>query len=104
MAIKWAVCNQFQDYLLYSPNVQVYTDNNSLVYVLSSAKLSTTRQRWVNELADFNLQIHYKPGRNHQDAFSRFPENAHQYTSREEHSSINGIFEKVKTQSQNEGA
>ena len=74
------------------------------MYVLSSAKLSATSQRWMNELANFNLQIHYKPGRNHQDAFSRFPENTHLYTSRAEHSSINAIFERVKIQSQNEGA
>ena len=53
---------------------------------LSSAKLSTTGQRWVNKLADFNLEIHYKLGRNHQDndALSHFPENIHQYTSKAE--------------------
>ena len=67
LALKWAVCNQFRDYLLYGPKVEVYTDSNPPVYVLSSAKFSPTGQRWVNELADFNLQIHYKPRRNHQD-------------------------------------
>ena len=53
-----------------------------------------------------NLQIHYKPGRNHQDAaaLSRFPENIHQHTSRAEQSSINAIFEGVQTQSANEEA
>ena len=77
-----------------------------LVYILSSEKLSTTGQRWVNELADFNLKIHYIPSRNHQDAdaLSRFPENIHQYTSRAEQSSINAIFEGVQTQSENEEA
>ena len=104
MALKWAVCNQFRDYLLYAPKVEVYTDNNPLVHVLSSAKLSVTGQRWVNKLADFNLQIHYKPGRNHQDAdaLSRSPENIHQYISRAEQSSINAILEGVQTQSENE--
>ena len=60
----------------------------------------------MNELADLNLQIHYKPGRNHQnaDALSRFPENIHQYTSRAEQSSINAIFEGIQTQSKNEEA
>ena len=76
------------------------------MYVLSSANLSATGQQWVNELADFNLQIHYKPGRNHEvaDALSQFPENIHQYTSRAEQSSINAIFEGVQTQSANEEA
>ena len=86
--------------------LRLNTGNNPLVYVLSSAKLSATGQRWVNELADLNLQIHYKPGRNHQDAdaLSRFPENIHQYTSRAEQSSINAMFEGVQTQSENEEA
>ena len=106
MALKWAVCNPFRDYLLYAPKVEVYTDNNPLVYVLSSANLSATGQQWVNELADFNLQIHYKPGRNHEDAdaLSQFPENIHQYTSRAEQSSTNAIFEGVQTQSAKEEA
>ena len=41
-----------------APVVDVYTDNNPLVYVLSSAKVKTTGQRWVNQLADFNLTLH----------------------------------------------
>ena len=101
LALEWAVCN-----LLYAPKVEVYTDNNPLVYILSSAKLSATCQRWVNELVDSNLQIHYKPGRNHQDpdALSWFQENIHQCTSRAEPSSINAIFEGVQTRSEKEEA
>ena len=45
----------FQDYLLYAPVVDVCTDNNPLVYILSSVKLNATGQRWVNQLAYFNL-------------------------------------------------
>ena len=94
----------FEQKLLYATKVEVYTDSNRLVYFLSSAKLNTTGQWWVNELADFNWQIHYKPGRNHQDADARswFPEDIHQYTSRVEQSSINAIFEGVQTHSENE--
>ena len=35
----------------------------------------------VNELADFNFNIHYKPGRNNTDAdaLSRFPEDIKEY-------------------------
>ena len=97
LALKGAVCNQLRDYLLYALKVEVYTDNNPLLYVLLSEKLSATGQWWVNELADFNLQMHYKPGRRHQDAnaLSLFSENIHQYTSGVEQSSINAIFEGV---------
>ena len=83
LALKLAFCNQFQDYFLYAPKVEVYTGNSPLVYVLSSAKLSAIGQQWAIELVDFNLQIHYKSGRNHQNAnaVGQFPESIRQYTS-----------------------
>ena len=56
LSLKWAVCEQFRDYLTYAKHTEVYTDNNPLLYVLSSAKLNATGQRWVNELADFNIK------------------------------------------------
>ena len=81
LSLKWAVCEQFRDYLTYAKQIEVYTDNNPLLYVLSSAKLNATGQRWVNELADFNINIHYNPGRNNTDAdaLSRFPEDIKEY-------------------------
>ena len=53
----------------------VYTDNNPLTYVLTSAKLNAVGQRWVNELADFHFGIKYKPGKENIDAdyLSRHP-------------------------------
>ena len=44
LSLKWAVCEQFRDYLLYAKEVHVYTDNNPLLYILS-AKLNATGQR-----------------------------------------------------------
>ena len=41
LALKWAICDQFRDYLYYAPSFKLYTDNNPLTYVLSSAKLNT---------------------------------------------------------------
>ena len=70
LALKWAICNQFRDYLYYAPSFTVYTDNNPLTYVLSSAKLNATGLRWVNELADFNFTIRYRPGRVNTDVDS----------------------------------
>lgn len=75
LALKWAVCDHFRDYLYYAPHFTVYTDNNPLTYVLSTAKLNATGQRWVGELADFRFSIKYRPGRTNgdADALSRMP-------------------------------
>ena len=42
LALKWAVTEQSRDYLYYAPKFVVYTDNNPLTYVLTSAKLNAT--------------------------------------------------------------
>jgi hypothetical protein len=62
VALKWAVTERFHDYLYYAPYFDIFTDNNPLTYVMTTAKLDAARQRWVAELADYNFKIHYKPG------------------------------------------
>ena len=47
LALKWAVTEHFRDYLYYAPKFVVYTDNNPLTYVLSSAKLNAMGRRVV---------------------------------------------------------
>ena len=44
LALKWAVTERFHEYL-YVGNFEVYTDNNPLTYVLTTAKLDATGQR-----------------------------------------------------------
>ncbi|XP_019201938.1 uncharacterized protein LOC109195011 [Oreochromis niloticus] len=61
LALKWAVTEKFRDYLYYAPTFTVFTDNNPLTYILSSAKLNATGCRWVAELADFHFTIRYRP-------------------------------------------
>ena len=75
LALKWSVTEQFRVYLYYAPEFVVYTDNNPLTYVLTSAKLNATGLRWVGELADFNFEIRYRPGKLNVDAdsLSRLP-------------------------------
>ena len=63
LALKWAICDHFRDYLLYAPSFTVYTDNNPLTYVLSTAKLNACGMRWVGDLANFNFTIKYRPGK-----------------------------------------
>uniref|UniRef100_A0A8C6LDR0 Gypsy retrotransposon integrase-like protein 1 n=1 Tax=Nothobranchius furzeri TaxID=105023 RepID=A0A8C6LDR0_NOTFU len=75
LALKWAITEKFRDYLYYAPFFTVYSDNNPLTYVLSTAKLNATGSRWVAELADFNFTVKYRPGRENIDAdsLSRMP-------------------------------
>ena len=68
LALKWAVTERFSDYLCYGPPFTVYTDNNPLTYVMSSAKLNATGHRWVGELSDYQFTIKYKPGKLNGDA------------------------------------
>ncbi len=69
LALKWAVTERFSDYLKYSVSkFVVYTDNNPLTYVLTSAKLNATGLRWVADLAEFNFSIKYRPGKENVDA------------------------------------
>ncbi len=74
---------RFRDYLYYAPLFDVFTDNNPLTYVKTTAKLDATRQRWVAELADFNFTIHYKPGSTNQAAhtLSRMPLGINEFIS-----------------------
>ena len=75
LALKWSICEQFRDYLYYAPSFRVYADNNPLIYVLTSAKFNATGLCWISELADFNFDIRYCPGKTRvdADAFSTIP-------------------------------
>ena len=74
LALKWSVCEKFQDYL-YGNQFEVYTDSNPMSYVLTSAKLDATGHRWLAELSLYNFSIHYRPGTSNGDAdgMSRLP-------------------------------
>ena len=74
LALKWAVTDKFKDYL-YDSKFTVFTDNNPLTYVLSTAKLDATGHCWLAALAAFDFSIKYKPGVCNVDAdiLSRLP-------------------------------
>ena len=74
LALKWAVTQKFHDYL-YGSNFVVYTDNNPLTYILTSAKLDATGHRWVAALAAYNFSLKYRSGKENSDAdaLSRLP-------------------------------
>ena len=74
LALKWAISEKFREYLL-GHQFTVYSDNNPLSYIQTTAKLAAVEQRWASQLAHFNFDIKYRPGpRNRNaDALSRLP-------------------------------
>ena len=74
LALKWAVTEKFSDYLALK-HFSVLTDNNPLTYVLTSAKLDATGQRWASALGEYDFDITYRAGINNADAdgMSRYP-------------------------------
>ena len=57
LALKWAVVKKFHEYL-YGSTFDVYTDNNLLTYVLTTAS-----HCWVASLANYNFRLHYQAGK-----------------------------------------
>ena len=74
LALKWSVTERFHEYL-YGGHFEVYTDNNLLTYILTTAGLDATGQRWVVSLANYNLKVFYRNGKPNveADALSRIP-------------------------------
>ena len=63
LALKWAVTDQFHEYLYGSPKFDVFTDNNPLMYILTTAKLDATGHRWIASLGLYHFDLHYKPSK-----------------------------------------
>ena len=62
LALKWSVTERCREYL-YGGHFEVYTDNNPLSYILTTAKLDATGQRWVASQANYNCKIFYRRGK-----------------------------------------
>ena len=50
----------------------MYTDNNLLTYVLTTAKLDAASHCWVTSLANYNFRLHYQAGKTNIDADALF--------------------------------
>ena len=74
LALKWSVTECFHEYL-YGGKFDVYTDNNPLTYVLTTAKLDATGQHWIASLANYDFKIYYRSSKLNVDAdsLSRIP-------------------------------
>ncbi len=73
LALKWAVTEQFKDYLI-AQRFEVKTDNNPLTYVMTNPNLDACGHRWVAAMAPFNFSIKYLKGKENKaaDALSRY--------------------------------
>ena len=70
LPFKGYVTEKFHDYL-YGSSFEVITDNNTFTYILSTAKLDATGQRWVASLSDYNFTIKYRSSKKNADGLSR---------------------------------
>lgn len=61
LLLKWTIIEKFHDYL-YGAYFTVHTDNNPLMYVLTTAKLNATGHHWLSDLSVYNFDIIYRPG------------------------------------------
>ena len=74
LALKWAVTEQFHEYLQYQP-FTIWTDNNPLTYILMTPNLDALGHRWVAALAGYNMKLEYLKGSDNKiaDTLSRLP-------------------------------
>ena len=74
LALKWAVTEQFCEYLQYQP-FTVRMDNNLLTYILMMPNLDVLGHHWVAALARYNMKLDYLKGSDNKiaDTLSRLP-------------------------------
>jgi hypothetical protein len=48
---------------LYGQKCDVYTDHKSLKYIFTQLELNMRQQRWLELIKDYELEIHYHPGK-----------------------------------------
>src|SRR3954470_13694708 len=58
---------------LVSNHCEIYTDHQILKYLFTQPDLNLRQQRWLETIADFNMDTHYTPGKANvmADALSR---------------------------------
>ena len=64
--------NIWRHYLIGN-KCEIYTDHKSLKYIFTQLDLNLRQRRWLEEVKDYNVEIHYHPGKANlvADALSR---------------------------------
>ena len=75
LALKWAMTDQFKEYLWYKP-FTVRTDNNLLTCVMTTPNLDAIGHQWVAAMAGYDMAIEYLKGADNKvtDMMSRVPQ------------------------------
>ena len=62
----------WRHYLLGNP-VHIYSDHKSLKYIFTQSELNLRQRRWLELIKDYDLEVHYHPGKANvvADALSR---------------------------------
>ena len=66
LALRWAVVKKFHEYL-YGSTFDVYTDNNPLTYMLTTAMLDAGSHCWLASLSNYNFWLHYQARKTNMD-------------------------------------
>jgi len=69
----------------------IYTDHKSFKYIFTQPELNMRQQRWLELIKDYDLQVHYHPGKANvvADALSR---KAHCHSVQMEDSSLSHLM------------
>ena len=48
---------------MYGQRCDIYTDHKSLKYIFTQNELNMRQRRWLELVKDYDLEIHYHPGK-----------------------------------------
>ena len=59
--------------MLHGNKCEIFTDHKSLKYIFTQPDLNLRQRRWLELVKDYNVEIHYHPGKANvvADAFNR---------------------------------
>ena len=62
LTLMWTVVDKFHEYL-YGLTFDIYTNNNPLMYILTTANLDTMSHCQEDSLENYNFQLYYRAGK-----------------------------------------